>query len=272
MTEDQIKISVVTPAFNSAQYIEQCILSLKNQKYKNFEHIIVDGGSTDGTIEILKKYEHEYPMRWISEPDQGMYDAIDKGFRIADGEIFAWINSDDFYFPWTLYVVEKVFEKRGIHWLTGIPAAVKVFGGTEIIYQMPNLPTVFNQKMIEKGIYDGQRMYFIQQESCFWTRELWEKSGGININYKMAGDYHLWKEFAKFEALYTVHCNLASFRIHKGQKSEDAEKYYSEIGERKLIGTANKLMMIYLHIYSLINYRKYVINLDEIFGTVKEVF
>jgi len=88
------KISIVTPSFNSAKYIEDCIQSVLNQNYPNFEHIIIDGSSTDGTIRILKKYPH---LKWISEPDEGQSDAINKGFKMANGEIIGWLNADEFY-------------------------------------------------------------------------------------------------------------------------------------------------------------------------------
>ncbi len=92
-------VSIVTPSLNQGGFIEDCIRSVKNQSYKNIEHIIVDGGSTDATINILKKYEGTYNMIWLSEPDNGMYDAINKGFKLSKGEIMAWINADDMYLP-----------------------------------------------------------------------------------------------------------------------------------------------------------------------------
>lgn len=258
------KITIVTPTYNSGVYLEKCILSIIGQTYTDYEHIIVDGGSTDNTLDILKEYEGKYAMRWISEPDEGMYDAINKGFSMAKGEIFAWLNSDDFYFPWALQVVARAFEKRNIQWLTGMPSNTKKFDSGEVTYLLPNLPTVFCRRVIHNGMYDGVRMNFIQQESCFWSRELWKKTGGLNPKLKMAGDYDLWKKFAGETALYTVHCNLASFRIHPFQKSGDMEQYYQEIGIKKSLKITNILLQIYLQLYSLKNYRKFVINLDEI--------
>lgn len=96
------QISIVTPSYNSKKYIEDCIQSVLNQQYDNYEHIIIDGGSTDGTIEILKKYTH---LKWISEPDEGQSDALNKGFSMATGDIIGWCNSDDIYL---LNTFEKV--------------------------------------------------------------------------------------------------------------------------------------------------------------------
>lgn len=260
----KLKISIVTPTYNSEKYLEKCILSIKNQNYDNFEHIIVDGGSTDGTLDIIKRHERTYPMKWISEPDEGMYDAINKGFKMADGDIYAWLNSDDFYFPWTFFVVANVFQNERIKWLTGIPSNTKQFGTCDITFQLPNLPTVYCTPLIKRGIYDGRTMYFVQQESCFWARNLWEEVRGIEIKYKLAGDYFLWRKFAQRARLYTVQCNLASFRIHEEQKSKDIEAYYREVGRKKTKSLISTIIQIYLQMYSLVYYRKYVINLEEI--------
>ncbi len=108
-------ISIVTPTYNSEKYLEECILSIKNQKFTDYEHIIVDGKSSDRTLDIIKKYDGTYPMRWISEKDKGMYDAISKGFKIAKGDIFCWLNSDDMYMPWTLAAVDAVIKKKEFH-------------------------------------------------------------------------------------------------------------------------------------------------------------
>lgn len=93
------KISIVTPVFNAEKYIERNIRSVMNQNYTNYEHIVVDGGSTDNTLDVAGKYKDRYPMVLISEKDNGMYDAICKGFNIATGNIFAWLNADDTYYP-----------------------------------------------------------------------------------------------------------------------------------------------------------------------------
>lgn len=102
------KISIVTPSYNQGQFIEETILSVKNQDYPNIEHIIVDGGSTDRTLEILKKYEGTYKIYWISEPDEGQADAVNKGFALAKGEIIGWLNSDDVYFD--THVITRVVQ------------------------------------------------------------------------------------------------------------------------------------------------------------------
>ena len=127
------------------------------------------------------------------------------------------------------------------------------------------MPTVFCTPLIRKGLYDGRSMYFVQQESCFWSCELWNKVGGIDKQYKLAGDYVLWKKFAQLTELYTIHCNLSAFRIHDGQKSKDIDSYYGEIMCKERGDIIKILIKLYTQLYSIINYRKYVINIDNIF-------
>lgn len=103
--EQPPKISIVTPSYNSAKFIEDCIQSVLHQNYQNFEHLIIDGGSTDGTIDIIKKYPH---LKWISEPDEGQSDALNKGFMLANGEIIGWLNSDDIYVQLTFNKVAEL--------------------------------------------------------------------------------------------------------------------------------------------------------------------
>lgn len=221
------KITIVTACYNSEDYLEDCIKSVMNQTYDNVEHIIVDGKSTDCTIDIIKKYENQYNMCWISEKDNGMYDAICKGFDMATGEIYAWLNSDDMYLPWACELVANVMSKTDIQWCTGIPCHYTDRG---IAYNIPRVTPVFPQSFIRRGYMDGRVANFLEQESMFWSKELWDKAGNLIRNYKVAGDFHLWKEFAKYEKLVTVDSVLSGFRIHNGQKSSDRNAYYQEVG------------------------------------------
>lgn len=225
------KITIVTVCYNSEEYLEDCIKSVMNQTYNNVEHIIVDGNSTDRTVEIIKKYENQYNMRWISEKDNGMYDAICKGFRMASGEIYAWLNSDDMYMPWACELVANVMSKSDIQWCTGIPCHYTQRG---IAYNVPRITPSFPRCFIIKGYNDGRIASFLEQESMFWSKELWNKCSSVLADYKCAGDYHLWKEFAKYQSLVTLDSVISGFRIHDGQKSGDREKYYSEIDDLSL--------------------------------------
>ena len=113
-------VSIVTPSYNQAQFIEETLLSVKGQDYPNLEHIVIDGGSTDGTVDILRRYEDEYNLRWVSEPDEGQSDAINKGFRMAKGEIIGWVNSDDTYMPGAVSAaVNHLRQNPTLGWLYG---------------------------------------------------------------------------------------------------------------------------------------------------------
>src|SRR5512138_1735166 len=114
------KISVVTPSFNRVKFLEETIRSVLDQDYPNLEYIIVDGGSTDGSVEVIRKYQDRLAS-WVSEPDQGPYEAINKGFARSTGEIMAWIGSDDKYLPWTLQVVASAMSASPqIEWITSL--------------------------------------------------------------------------------------------------------------------------------------------------------
>jgi glycosyltransferase, family 2 len=225
-------ITVVTPTYNSEEYLEDCIKGIMSQTYRNFEHIIVDGGSQDGTLSIIKKYEGKYPMRWISEPDNGMYDAISKGFKMAKGDIFCWINSDDMYLPWTFEAINKVMYKvvngTKVQWCVGVGSRYTSDG---INYIVDKGIKTYPREFIRRGWHNGQKLGCLQQESSFWTRELYESVGGIDTQYKLAGDYHLWRKFAEKERLYSLNTLISGFRIHEGQKSSDKIEYFREEGK-----------------------------------------
>ena len=247
------KVTIVTACYNSEKYLEDCILSIMRQTYDNVEHIIVDGGSTDRTLDIIRKYDGQYNMKWISEKDNGMYDAITKGFRMATGDIFAWLNSDDMYMPWACESVTTVMEKTGIQWVTGIPCHYNERG---VLHNIPRITPVFPRKFIAKGYMDGRVTTFLEQESMFWSKELWEKYGHLLGKYKSAGDYHLWKAFAQTQQLYTIDSIISGFRIHADQKSADRNLYYAEVGKQrcfeKVLQTTRIITIICL-INSLLN-------------------
>ena len=125
MPQELHLVSIVTPSLNQGRFIEETILSIKNQSYPNIEHIIVDGGSTDNTLDIIKKYDGTYNMRWLSEPDEGQSDAINKGWKMSKGEIIAYLNSDDTYMPRAV--------ETAVKFLTEHPDISMVYGGFNYI-------------------------------------------------------------------------------------------------------------------------------------------
>lgn len=228
-----LKITVVTAVYNGEEYIEECIKSIMNQTYKNFEHIIMDGGSTDDTVKIAKKYENLYNMKIFSKKDKGMYDAIANGFDIASGDIYCWLNSDDMLMPWAFEVMQKVISETNAQWCMGFPT---YWCGNNVSRCQFRI-SAYTQNAIKYGLHDGRILPFIQQESTFWTKELWMKSRGGELirNYKIAGDFQLWKSFAKDAPLYKVNSTISGFRHHEGQKSEDKGKYYAEVDNDGII-------------------------------------
>lgn len=219
-----MKFSIITPVYNGEKYIREAIESVLSQKGDfEIEYIIIDGGSSDGTIEILKEYESEN-FKWISEKDNGMYDAINKGFSMATGDIFAWINHDDKYESGAFEIISKTFQKFSkINWLAGITSYIDSNGKST----NKGLCFAYNQKWLSMGVY-GRNAYFVHQENVFWKKELWDKIGEIPTEYKLAGDYWLWVNFAKYEKLWTVKSNLSFFRHREGQLSSSMKEYRKE--------------------------------------------
>jgi glycosyltransferase involved in cell wall biosynthesis len=236
-----MKLSIITPCFNSVRHISETIESVISQKGDfEIEYIILDGGSVDGTVKIIKEYSKKYNIIWVSEPDEGMYDAVNKGFSLATGDIFSWINADDKYESGAFQKIVNVFNKFSeINWLKGI---------TSYIDEESNMTGagkcfLYKKEWISKGYY-GKYLFFIQQDSVFWRKELWEKVGEIDKSLKFAGDYWLWIMFSKYEELTSFNCVVSYFRKRGGQLSSDMEKYFSEIDKvRENLGLKRKSLL-----------------------------
>lgn len=222
------RVSIVTPSYNQGQFIEETIRSVLLQGYPNLEYIIIDGGSTDDSVEVIRKYE-PWLTHWVSEPDGGMYDAISKGFAHSTGDVMAWINSDDMYLPWGLRVIGEIFAQypKRVHWLTGLPGYWNVDSMFVHVSSRPN----YARQLIRLGFYEGRRLGWIQQESTFWSRTLWEQAGSrLNTSLRLAGDFDLWCRFADYAELYTVQTVIAGFRRHSGQQTAHVMKdYFHEV-------------------------------------------
>jgi len=219
-------ISIVTPVFNGASYLEETILSVINQGYPNLEYIIIDGGSTDGTVDIIKKYE-KHLAYWVSEPDKGLYHAVQKGFEKSTGDIMAWINSDDMYHRGAFSIVSELFNQfPQIEWMMGIPSIYDELGRTVM---------VDGYKPWCKGnLYMGNYGIdnWIQQESSFWRRSLWEKSGSsLRLDLKYAADFELWLRFFRYAELYSLKSLLSGFRFrsHNQISMDNKEAYMEEV-------------------------------------------
>jgi glycosyltransferase involved in cell wall biosynthesis len=223
-------ISIITPSYNQVRYIEATIRSILLQGYPNLEYIIIDGGSTDGSIEIIRKYE-PWLTYWVSEPDSGQYDAINKGFARSSGQIMAWLNSDDMYTLNSLWNVGAIFAALGksVQWLTGIPVYWDEDG---MLIKVHNYFS-YDRLFIRLGFYDGRGLGWVQQESTFWSRNLWLQAGGlVDAKMHLAADFDLWRRFANYTDLYVATVLLGGFRIHYKQKTlPGLEQYYQEVDQ-----------------------------------------
>jgi len=216
------KISIVTPCYNSGTYLEETILSVLGQNYPNLEYIIIDGQSTDNSVEIIKKYENKLSY-WISEKDKGMYEAIQKGFDKSTGEIMAWINADDLYHRKSFFVIAELFSKyTKINWLVGASTQWDEHGrGTNIDH---------SRKFTRYDFLIGD-FKWIQQESCFFRRTLWDKAGSyIDKTLYYAGDFELWFRFFRSDKLYVTNALIGGFRIRSSNQLslEGMPKYLEE--------------------------------------------
>ncbi|VVC04496.1 Dolichyl N-acetyl-alpha-D-glucosaminyl phosphate 3-beta-D-2,3-diacetamido-2,3-dideoxy-beta-D-glucuronosyltransferase [Candidatus Bilamarchaeum dharawalense] len=208
------KISIVTVSFNQALYIEKNILSILVQDYPNLEHIVVDGGSTDQTIEILKKYPH---LKWVSEKDSGQTNGMNKGLRMATGDIIQLLNSDDMSEPGTLKVVSQYFIKH--------PEAQLIYGDCRIIDMNDRELEIFHTEEfdLKKHLNLGNMLW---QEATFFRKEIIHSIGYLNEQYRFAMDYDYWCRAARIYKFHKIDRILGNFRLHSLSKTGKSDENY----------------------------------------------
>ena len=210
----KLKFSAVTPSFNQGKYIEQTIQSVLGQDYANFEHLVIDGGSTDQTISILKKYPH---LKWVSERDKGQADALNKGFRMAEGDIIAWINSDDWYEPGTFEAVAKFFSEN--------PDKNVVMGDCNLVDENGRVFDIVVNR--ERG-FEQIRRYWVgrsipTQPAIFFKRALLEEPALLDETMHFAMDYELWLRLSRANRFYHIDRVVANYRFHGAAKGGDQD-------------------------------------------------
>jgi glycosyltransferase involved in cell wall biosynthesis len=202
-------VSIVTPSYNQRRFLEETIQSVLSQDYQPLEYIIVDGGSNDGSQEIIQRYADRLAW-WVSEPDQGQTDAINKGFARAQGEMLAWLNSDDTYLPNAI--------SQAVAYLQAHLEAGMVYGdanlvdeGGAVIGKFPARQTDYRR--LRRGYVH------IPQQAAFFRAELWRQVGPLDPSFYFAMDYDLWVRLARVSALHYTPRAWANFRLHGGGKS-----------------------------------------------------
>jgi glycosyltransferase involved in cell wall biosynthesis len=202
-------ISIVTPSYNQAPYIEETIKSVLSQDYPELEYIIIDGGSTDGTVDIVKKYEDKLAC-WVSEKDKGQTDAINKGFARAKGDVLAWINSDDTYEPGAVSAAAKYLQEH--------PEVGMVYGDCNFINNSGRVIGKFNTAQTSYRLI-RQGYVHIPQQTMFFRAHLWKQIGPLDPSFYFAMDYDLWTRISAHAAIKYVPQTWANFRLHTSGKT-----------------------------------------------------
>jgi len=206
-------VSIVTPSFNQARFLKETIQSVIQQDYPHIEYLIVDGGSTDGSLDIIQSHSKQIAW-WISEPDLGQTDAINKGFSHANGQIFAWLNSDDTYLPQAI--------SQAVDYLQANPEIGMVYGNANLIDEKGEVIGKFPARQTD--YYRLRRGYVhIPQQASFFRAKLWQQVGPLDPTFYFAMDYDLWVRLARVSMLKHLSKDWANFRLHDTGKSVIAD-------------------------------------------------
>jgi glycosyltransferase involved in cell wall biosynthesis len=220
------RISIITPSFNQAAYIEQTITSVLNQEYPNLEYIVIDGGSSDGSVEIIRKYENRIAF-WVSEQDRGQAHAINKGLARATGDIIAYLNSDDYYLDGTLRQVADLFNRRpDLDLFHGRCQMVDQHGAK--IGERTGSITRYDEILDLWNVWWGRRN-FVQPE-VFWTRRIADRVGQFREDLHWVMDYDYWLRILRAGGrVGFIDAELAAFRLQPKQKSTQPERTAAEL-------------------------------------------
>tara|TARA_B100001778_G_scaffold321484_1_gene312892 strand:- start:4042 stop:4821 length:780 start_codon:yes stop_codon:yes gene_type:complete len=250
-------VSIITPNFNGEKYLEQTVKSVINQTYKNIEYILIDGKSTDRSLEIIKKYKKKIDY-FESKKDKNIFHAVDKGIKKSSGEIIIWINSDDILHPKAAENVVKVFKSNTkINWINGICGYIK------FNFKFFFIPYIYPKNIILSGKAHKKYWGYIQQESVSFKKSLYIKSGGLDTFKGSSGDYKLWQKFSKLSNLNTYYIKIGYFRNHPSQlsaKKNEYEKFTGNISSKYDLNLKRlifSLVMLPIIFYKTIKIRKW---------------
>ena len=238
------KITIVTPSYNQGAYIEQTIQSVLSQNFPNLEYIIIDGGSTDNTVDIIKKYE-QHITYWVSEKDAGQSDAINKGLAMATGEVFNWLNSDDYYMPNALLHVGQHFMRNPILNILCAKELQKSDDGYEYLTE----GTIICQTVEETIAYGNNN-----QAPTFFKTDIVRALGGINPNLYFCMDGDLWIKYLLQYGLTGVQKTdfvINVFRLHEASKSISARDRYLKDRFNILLALGRGLKQVHFPIHDL---------------------
>lgn len=200
-------VSIITPSYNQGEFIRETIESVLNQTYKNIEYIVMDGASTDNTVEILKEYGDK--IKWVSEKDGGQADAVNKGIKIAQGEIIGWLNSDDTYYPDTVATAVKE--------MIAHPEADMIYGEGNYIDRKSNVIGRYDTKLYGYDILADECI--ICQPTAFFTKNVVEKAGGLRTDLQLCMDYELWMRIGKVGRILYIPKVMAASRMYEDNKT-----------------------------------------------------
>ncbi len=202
------RVSIVTPSYNQSRFLEQTICSVLEQGIDALEYLVIDGGSSDSSLEIIRRYEQQL-AGWVSEKDRGQADAINKGFKAASGEIVAWLNSDDFYLPGAIQAALNAFREH--------PQAGLVYGD---VLSVDAEGRTFNiQRFQPYDLADLMSFRIISQPAVFMRRSALEQAGLLDLSYHYLLDHQLWLRMAQIAPMVYIPQTLAAARYHAGAKN-----------------------------------------------------
>jgi glycosyltransferase involved in cell wall biosynthesis len=224
------RISIVTPCLNAGAFLDEALRSVLDQGYPNLEYMVIDGGSTDGGVDVIRRHEARLAW-WVSEPDRGHADALNKGFARSTGEIMGWLNADDVLHRGALWLLADLFTRfPEVEWLTGQPSHLDQRGAIVVAHPAP----AWSRLRFLSGDYR-----WIQQESTYWRRSLWQRTGArVSEEHSLALDFELWLRFFRVARLQSTEGLIGAFRFQPAQKTagqlDEYERQANELRLREL--------------------------------------